>query len=79
MEIEQEIGVPQQRFGFALGDADPLDGRVCSVAELIQEDALAEPEAFHPLAKRCHGVGVSVGILAAAQLLEPVDLAPQLA
>ena len=79
MEIEQEIGAPEHRLGLVLGDADPFDRRVCSVADLVQEDPLAESEARHALAERREGVRVAVGILATAQLLEPVDVTPQAA
>ncbi len=75
MEVQQHVRPAQHGLGLAPRAADEA---WIAVQGVEQRPAL-EPELLHPLQEGRDHVGLPVGIAGGAQLLEPVDVAPQAA
>ena len=80
MKVQHQIGASQQRLRLGPRLSDEAWGRVAAsrvAVERVQQRLTLEPESLHPLQEGREHLGRPRGIAGRAQLLQPVDVAPQ--
>src|SRR2546428_13644116 len=77
MKVQYQVRAPQHGLGLVPSHANVVDRPVLPVAPRVEQDPTRQPEPLHALEERRQGARVPAGVLPVAELLEPVDLAPQ--
>src|SRR5260221_5577689 len=80
MKVQKNF--PPPKYGLCLGlchaNVCVLAAVTASLVAHVQHELSSEPIAFHPLDERRQDKGIVALVAAAAEALQPVDLAPQL-